>query len=125
MQKFKIVIPLTFFIVLVLFAGYRYFYGLWNPFVSPDRIECYGRRYYISHNSPRVLNEEEKPLYPIKSLNILTGKRLYTSQPKGEFVPAVIFLDIGNGRFIKHMVYLGDHKLIYLKSYYELFICCV
>ena len=99
MKKFKIIIPITFFIVLVLFTGYRYFYGEWNPFISPDRIECYGRRYYISHNSPKKLIGKEKPSYLINSLNILTGKRLYTTYPKGEFVPTVIFLDIGNGMY--------------------------
>lgn len=99
MKKFKIILTAAFFVVLLLFTGYRYFYGEWNPFISPDRIECYGRRYYISHNSAKAFIGKEKPSYPINSLNILTGKRLYTTEPKRAFVPAVIFLDMGNGRY--------------------------
>lgn len=99
MKKLKIIILITIFILLVLLTGYRYFYGTWNLFVSPDRITCYGRRYNISHPSPKVLIGEEKPSYPISSLNILTGKRLYFTYPKGEFVPTVIFLDVGNDMY--------------------------
>ena len=40
---------------LILLAVYRLYYGVWNPFISPDRIECYGRRYYISNNVPKEL----------------------------------------------------------------------
>lgn len=99
MKNFRQIITITLLFVLILFAGYlpgyRYFYGVWDPSILPDRIECYGRRYYISNNSPGLLSES----YSIKSLNILTGKRLYTSHPKEEFVPTVIFLDIGNGMY--------------------------
>lgn len=99
MKKIKIIMPIMFFILLVLLTGYRYFYGTWNPLVSPDRIECYGRRYNKSHSSPKVLIGDEKPTYPISSLNILTGKRLYSTSLKGEFVPTVIFLDVGNDKY--------------------------
>lgn len=98
MKKIKVIIPIILFILLLI-TGYRYFYGGWNPFISPDRIECYGRRYYISHNSIKTFSSNKKSLYQIKSLNILTGKKLYSEFPKGEIVPTVILLDIGNDKY--------------------------
>lgn len=97
-MKKKSIIIITFFIVLTLVTGYRYFYGEWNPFVLPDRIECYSRRYYKSHNSPIEIIDKEK-LYLINSMNILTGKRLYSMHPKGEYVPTVIYLETVNDKY--------------------------
>lgn len=98
MKKLKIIIPVLLLTLMVLLTGYRYFYGEWNPFVSPDRVECYSRRYYKSGN-PKELTEKERPSCSINSLNILTGKRLYSSEPKGEFVPTVIYLKVGDGKY--------------------------
>ncbi len=89
-------------IFLVLLVGYRYSYGVWNPFVPPDRIQCNDRRYYISKSAPETLIGEAKPAYTVDSQNIvntLTGRHLFSSSPKGTNVATEIFLEVGPDQY--------------------------
>ena len=86
-------------LLLIFLAIYRVLYGIWNPFVPPDRVDCYGSRYYVSHNSPVVFAESERPCFLIHSPNLLMGKRLYSKYSGGEFVPTIIYLYIGNAKY--------------------------
>lgn len=97
----KKILMITFCVVLILLTVYRYSYGIWNPFVLPDRISCYGRRYYMALRKPQIEKIDKEKLYEIKSLNILTGKRLYTTRPntkRGDFI-AGIYLETGIDEF--------------------------
>lgn len=95
----KKILIITCCVVLILFSGYRYLYGLWNLFVLPDRIECIGRRYYL--RTLQIEHIEKDKLYPIQSLNIWVGKRLYSTRLNvkvGDFV-AVIYLKTGTDEY--------------------------
>jgi hypothetical protein len=99
-KKFLIITLIALIIVLSPFLRSRYSFGVWNPLSLPDRIECYDRRYYIqSGPSTKILNENEKPTYKISFPANMTGKGLYTQQPKGEYVPIIIYLKLSNGEF--------------------------
>lgn len=99
MKHTKFIIPLAILIILIALTAYRYYYGIWNPFMAPDRINVYGRRYHVSHIAPTVLTGPKKPTYPIYSVNLISGKMLYMNNPKGEFVPTVIYLYVGSGNY--------------------------
>ncbi len=49
-------------LVAVLLVANRYFYGTWNPFTPPSRINCFNRRYYPSIRNV-VLTGKAKPVY--------------------------------------------------------------
>jgi hypothetical protein len=93
-------IPVILAAILLMLVANRYCYGVWNPFQAPDRIECYGRRYYMS--SIKELADKEKPEYLIKSIHLLTGKMLYSMERRGEYVPTVIYLYKGNNRYLSY-----------------------
>ncbi len=98
MKKYKFMIPVILITILLMLVANRYCYGVWNPFRAPDRIECYGRRYYKS--SIKELDAKEKPEYRIKSIHLLTGKKLCRKEQRGLNVPTVIYLYEGNSRYL-------------------------
>lgn len=91
-------------LIALIFTLYRYFYGTWNIFGYPDRIQCFGRRYYKSNQTLNfhlmIPAGTELPHYPVYSLNLLIGKKLYTSHPNGKYVPSVIYLYVGNSAYV-------------------------
>lgn len=94
-------------LISLIFPINRYFYGTWNVFDEPERIQCFGRRYYKSERTINFhynifIGRHLLPSYPAYSLNLITGKRIYTIEPKGKFVPTVIFLYAGNGRYVSY-----------------------
>lgn len=99
LKIFSITITIVVFIVIGLIVRNRYSFGVWNPFRLPERIQCYNRRYYISTFSPKILNENEKPVYTISTSDNRTGKDLYTKDPKSEYVPIVIYLRMKDGKY--------------------------
>jgi hypothetical protein len=99
LKIFFITISIVVFIILGLVVRNRYSFGVWNPRRLPERIQCYNRRYYISTFSPKIFNENEKPIYAISTSDNRTGKDLYTKDPKGEYVPTVIYLKMNDGKY--------------------------
>ncbi|MDP4147604.1 MAG: hypothetical protein Q8936_24575 [Bacillota bacterium] len=95
----KLILSAALFIIFAILIINRYSFGVWNPASLPDRVQCYNRRYYISTLSPKTFNEKEKPAYAISSPDNMTGKALYTQDPKGEFVPTVIYLKMSDGKY--------------------------
>jgi hypothetical protein len=85
-------------LVAALLAANRYYYGNWNPFAPPSRIDCFQRRYYPSSHT-EVLIGKAKPVY---LAGIVRGKRLYMQFPKGEYVPTVIFLQINQDVYLPY-----------------------
>lgn len=107
-MKFKIfkVILIVALLISFLLILNRFFYGTWNVFGYPNRIQCFGRRYYKSQQTldfhTKVPEGFVLPRYPVYSLNLLSGKRIYIAYPKGEFVPTVIFLYVRDGVYVPY-----------------------
>lgn len=95
-------------IVLALLVRNRYTFGVWNPLSLPNRIECYDRRYYIAESSPKMLSNDKKPGYAISSADNLTGKDLYTLEPKGSLVPITIYLKTADGKYQQYVLSGGQ-----------------
>jgi hypothetical protein len=95
-----IVVIILMLLLTVLFS--RSIYGVCNPYSTPKRVKCYDRTYNIS-NDPKIIPmaEDKKPKYkvPQSLLDKLSGKELYMSQPKGEFVPTVLYLHIDEDKY--------------------------
>lgn len=87
--------------VLLLIVSNRYYYGVWNPFSNPDRIELFGRRYYKSIKTENF-TENNRPKYFVYSFNLLAGKRIYLSESKGKYVPTVIYLRVNKNSYIDY-----------------------
>jgi hypothetical protein len=103
LMKKKIFISLLACIILCVFFGNRYLYGTWNPFGNPEKVYCYGRVYYASSNPPMEVNNPGLFANRVSSFNSLTGKRLYLMEPKkGDFVPAIIYLYLGNNQYAQY-----------------------
>jgi len=79
---------------------YRLLFGVWNPFDAPDRINCYGRRYYMSKLEPTDVVKNQDLLEPIKWPSNLTFKKLYMD-PKSIIVtiPSQIYLKTNDGKY--------------------------
>ena len=95
-------ILVTILIVLIFLVGYWKLYGNWNPFQAPERIYCYSRIYNASQTPPVIFFGNKKPSYLIHSNNIFVGRRLYSMYSKGEFVPTVIYLNIGGNKYLTY-----------------------
>ncbi len=98
-KRLIVISSLVLLIIIGVFIGNRYNYGVWNPHSLPDRIECYNRRYYITAHPPKIFAEDEKPTYPISFSDKRTVKALYTYEPKDRLVPTVIYLKTRDGKF--------------------------
>ena len=92
----RLMISVSIFALVILVN--RWAFGVWNPLSLPDRIECYGRRYYISSLAPKIMSESETPKYAV-GLWDLVGKPLYMTEPKGNLVPVLIYLKLSNGKY--------------------------
>jgi hypothetical protein len=93
----KLILVLVSAVILVMISN-RWVFGIWNPFSKPDRIECFGRRYYISNLDPISMSESERPEYPISTW-VWAGKSLYMSEAKGDLVPVLIYLKLTDGKY--------------------------
>lgn len=82
----------------------RYNFGVWNPWSLPNRIECYDRRYYVGPSSPSLMNGSQKPAYAVSDSDNRTGKELFTSEPKGDLVPVVVYLKLSDGRYQQYIL---------------------
>ena len=83
---------------VVLLGGNYLAFGVWNPFSTPEKLTCYGRRYNISNHAPKALSDGEIPKYWMSHWS-WTGKSLYSVQPKGNTIPTVIYLKQINGKY--------------------------
>lgn len=93
----KLILVLVSAVILVMISN-RWVFGIWNPLSKPDRIECFGRRYYISNLDPISMSESERPEYPISTW-VWAGKSLYMSEAKGDLVPVLIYLKLTDGKY--------------------------
>lgn len=89
---------------LAMLVKNRYDFGVWNPWSPPNRIECYDRRYYVGSSSPRLMNGGQRPAYRISGSDNRTGKELFTSEPKDELVPVVLYLKLSDGRYQQYIL---------------------
>ena len=87
-------------IILVMFIimGNRLMFGVWNPFSLPDRINCYGRRYYSSSLGPITMSGSQTPEYVLGCWNC-EGKSIYSMELKENLVPTIIYLKVANGQY--------------------------
>lgn len=92
-KKLKMLLLILLFILLSLLVTNKYLYGVWNPFALPTKIKCYGHTYYKSRSDiPKTFIDKDTIIYPVESFNKYTGKKLYTIDPKKDYVPKVIYL---------------------------------
>lgn len=98
MKKKHLVIISGVLLSVMLLGGNYLAFGVVNPFSTPDRLTCYGRRYNISNLAPKALNDSETPEYWMSHWS-WTGKSLYSAQPKGNTIPTVIYLKLINGKY--------------------------
>ncbi len=74
-------------------------FGVWNPYNLPDRINCYGRRYYISNLEPTEVVKNQEQLQVIKWPDNLTLKKLYIDPKSVIKVPIIIYLKTNDGKY--------------------------
>lgn len=98
MKKYQKLVWILMSVVVLVILGNRWAFGIWNPLSNPDRIECFGRRYYISNLDPISMSESERPEYTISTW-VWAGKSLYMSEAKGNIVPVLIYLKLSNGQY--------------------------
>jgi hypothetical protein len=98
LKKYQRLMMVSISVFILVILANRWAFGVWNPLSLPDRIECYGRRYYISSLGPETMSEAETPKYAIGLWDLL-GKPLYMSEPKGSLVPVIIYLKLANGQY--------------------------
>lgn len=103
-KKLKKILILIVSIILICVIGlllrYRLQFGIWNLLDNPDRINCFGRRYYISKLEPTDVVKNQEQLVLIKWPVNKTLKTLYMA-PLGRDmkVPGVIYLKTKDGKF--------------------------
>lgn len=98
-------IRLCFLVIILLMSLImvnRVLCGTWNPLSMPERIVYCGRIY----NMKSEYNFDKKQVvYPLYSINWLTGKFLYTDNPrKGWNVPTVIYLHINDNKYRSYVL---------------------
>lgn len=96
-KKYWVIIAGILISVMLLGGNYLAF-GVWNPFSTPEKLTCYGRRYNISNHAPKALNDSETPKYLMSHWS-WTGKSLYSAQPKDNLIPTVIYLKLIDGKY--------------------------
>lgn len=108
-KKLSKILILMLSISLICIIGiifwYRLLFGVWNPFDDPDRINCYGRRYYISKLEPTVEVKNQEHLQSIKWPHNFTLKKLYMD-PESIIikVPAIIYLKTNDGKYQQYVL---------------------
>jgi len=101
MSKKKIIFTvLTSVMALICFMLFatKLYYGVWNPLSLPKKINIFGRLYYSDYKV-KQFEDNKKPIYPVNS-RLSIGKNLYMMHPLGEYVPTVLYLDLGNGKYL-------------------------
>ena len=89
---------------LICFIGimfwYRLRFGVWDPFDLPDRINCYGRRYYMSKLEPTDVVKNQDQLEPINWPNNSTFRKLYVD-PNSIMVktPLILYIKTSDGKY--------------------------
>lgn len=99
LRKKSLIIISILFLFIIISAGNRLAFGVWNPMSLPERINCFERRYYISNFSPKTIVGEKVPEYEIEFWDSWSGKTLFMTEEKGEFVPTVIYLKTSDGKY--------------------------
>lgn len=98
MRKRIIVVFLIILIIPAIFLQNRIRFGVWNPFELPDRIECYGRRYY-NHAKGDIALEDGEIYYEISFSDCKTLKELYSTSRIDDCAPTVIYLKTGENSY--------------------------
>ncbi|MVB12254.1 hypothetical protein CAFE_29860 [Caprobacter fermentans] len=93
---------------LALLVKNRYDFGEWDPRSLPNRIGCYDRTYYVGPSSPSLMNGGQKPACAVSNSDNRTGRELFTSEPKGDLVPVVIYLKLSDGRYQQYILSGGQ-----------------
>lgn len=99
----RVCLVVTFIIIfiLIILLSNRYIYGNWNPFAIPSRIACFHRIYSPSSETV-ILSGADKPVYSASIVNLFLGKQIYMKNRKGDIVPTVIYLKIGNDTYLPY-----------------------
>lgn len=95
-----LIVGIFFICILGLMLRYRVQFGIWNFLDNPDRINCFGRRYYISKLEPTDVVKNQEQLELIKWPVNKTFKTIYMVPPERDMkVPGVIYLETKDGKF--------------------------
>jgi len=96
------------FIIVIPFYN-RLLFGVWNPFDAPERINCYGRRYYISKLEPIDSVKNQELLQSIKWPHNLTLKKLYMDPGSIIIkVPGIIYTKTNDGKYQQYVLSGSD-----------------
>ena len=95
-----LIVSISLICIIGLMLRYRLQFGIWNFLNNPDRINCYGRRYYISKLEPTDVVKNQERLELIKWPVNKTLKTLYMVPPGRDMkVPSAIYLKTKDGKF--------------------------
>ncbi len=83
-------------VIFILLIGYRFVFGVWNPFSQPERFQVGYRRYTIAETRPTGFAECEVPQYRIKACII---RPVYSREPPDEGMPTVLYLELADGLY--------------------------
>jgi len=94
------IICISIFCIIGIAGFNRILFGVWNVFDLPDRINIYGRRYYIAKLVPKDTVENQDQLQFIEWPRNLTLKKLYMD-PVSIIVdvPTKIYIKSSNGKY--------------------------
>lgn len=101
-RTIKIILILSFIIVMFISLLNRYVYGTWNAFAYPERL-CYGEYRYDSSKNKKIitLTDSEKPQYEITQyIDKFTGKKVYTKEKDFMAPGKTIYLYLGDDKYI-------------------------